>query len=89
MPVHTHTFSGVGRLVGNETPKDGDALGTATLAGPVSGDAFYAADNAALTTINVGTVSLYSGGNQPHENRQPFQVINWCIALRGIFPSRN
>jgi microcystin-dependent protein len=30
-----------------------------------------------------------AGGNQPHENRQPFLVLNICIALQGIFPSRN
>jgi microcystin-dependent protein len=29
------------------------------------------------------------GGNQPHENRQPFLTLNICIALQGIFPSRN
>ena len=26
---------------------------------------------------------------QPHENRQPFLVLSFCIALQGIFPSRN
>jgi microcystin-dependent protein len=30
-----------------------------------------------------------SGGNQPHENRQPYLVVNFIIALQGIFPSRN
>lgn len=30
-----------------------------------------------------------AGGSQSHENRQPYQVINFCIALMGIFPSRN
>jgi microcystin-dependent protein len=30
-----------------------------------------------------------AGGSQPHENRQPFLVLNICIALAGIFPSRN
>ncbi len=30
-----------------------------------------------------------AGGNQPHENRQPFLAINYIIALQGIFPSRN
>jgi microcystin-dependent protein len=30
-----------------------------------------------------------AGGSQPHENRQPFLVLNICIALQGIFPSRN
>ncbi len=29
------------------------------------------------------------GGGQPHENRAPFLAINFCIALQGIFPSRN
>jgi len=29
------------------------------------------------------------GGSQPHENRQPFLVLNFIIALQGIFPSRN
>jgi microcystin-dependent protein len=30
-----------------------------------------------------------AGGNQGHENRQPFLAMNYCIALAGIFPSRN
>lgn len=30
-----------------------------------------------------------AGGNQPHPNLQPYSVINFCIALSGIFPSRN
>jgi microcystin-dependent protein len=28
-------------------------------------------------------------GGQPHENRMPSLVVNFCIALNGIFPSRN
>jgi microcystin-dependent protein len=30
-----------------------------------------------------------TGGSQAHENRQPFLVLNYCIALQGIFPSQN
>lgn len=30
-----------------------------------------------------------AGQSQPHENRQPFLVMNFCIALEGLFPSRN
>jgi microcystin-dependent protein len=33
-------------------------------------------------------LALY-GGNQPHENRQPYGVLNYCIALQGVFPSQN
>lgn len=29
------------------------------------------------------------GGSQPHENRQPYLVLGFIIALQGIFPSRN
>jgi len=29
-----------------------------------------------------------SGGSQPHNNLQPYLVLNYCIALQGIFPSR-
>jgi microcystin-dependent protein len=30
-----------------------------------------------------------SGGSQPHENRSPYLALNFCIALFGLFPSRN
>jgi len=29
------------------------------------------------------------GGNQPHENMSPYLVLNFIIALQGIFPSQN
>ena len=29
-----------------------------------------------------------TGGSQPHENRQPYLTLNYCIALQGIYPSR-
>ncbi|MCW2758588.1 MAG: tail collar protein [Nocardioidaceae bacterium] len=35
------------------------------------------------------TATADSGGSQPHENRPPFLVLNYVIALVGIFPSRN
>ncbi|KTE41503.1 hypothetical protein ATE62_06020 [Sphingopyxis sp. HIX] len=30
-----------------------------------------------------------TGGSQPISNRPPYLTVNWCIALEGIFPSRN
>jgi microcystin-dependent protein len=30
-----------------------------------------------------------AGSNQPHDNMAPFQVVNFIIALEGVFPSRN
>ena len=30
-----------------------------------------------------------TGGSQAHENRSPYLVLTYCIALQGTFPSRN
>jgi microcystin-dependent protein len=84
MPVHTHTFSGSSSTQVKSAPADGAALATSG-----QGALFYGPSSGSTTTINVGTVSLYSGGNLPHTNLEPFLAINWCIALQGIYPSRN
>nr|WP_207459309.1 tail fiber protein [Azospirillum sp. SYSU D00513] len=42
----------------------------------------------AQAQLNAGTLSS-SGGNQPHNNMQPFAVVNFCIATTGNFPPRN
>lgn len=39
------------------------------------------------TTLHPATITPQGG--QPHENRQPYLAVNFCIALQGIFPSRN
>jgi microcystin-dependent protein len=51
-------------------------------------DSFVYSDPASLTTINAATVTNV-GGSQPHNNMQPYLTLNFCIALQGIFPSRN
>jgi microcystin-dependent protein len=35
----------------------------------------------------MGAAIGMEGGGQPHENRQPFQVVSFCIATDGIYPS--
>ncbi len=30
-----------------------------------------------------------TGGSQPHENRMPYLTLTFCIALQGLFPSRD
>lgn len=39
------------------------------------------------TTLDSASMSGTMGG-QPHENRQPYQVLNYGICVSGIFPSR-
>jgi microcystin-dependent protein len=46
------------------------------------------------TTANVemgaGTVTINNnGGNLPFNNRNPYEVVNYIIALFGTYPSRN
>ena len=38
--------------------------------------------------MHPSSVSSFGGG-QAHDNMQPFQVVNYIIALQGLFPSRN
>lgn len=41
-------------------------------------------------TIDMNPASLTStGGEQPHNNMQPFLTVQFCIATQGIYPSRN
>jgi microcystin-dependent protein len=41
-----------------------------------------------LVTMNAECVSSV-GGSQAHENRSPFTVLTFCIALQGLFPTQN
>src|SRR5215218_1466810 len=41
-----------------------------------------------LVAMNPGSIGNV-GGSQPHTNVQPYLVLNFIIALQGIFPSRN
>lgn len=45
-------------------------------------------DNTSLVRMNSGTVGM-TGGNQAHNNMQPFTALNFVIALQGLFPSRS
>lgn len=57
-------------------------------------NAFFAPVNAGygqptnLTTLSPQSVSSV-GGSQAHNNMMPYLVLNFIIALQGIFPSQN
>jgi len=57
----------------------------ATNAVPAEGG-IYAASSRADTTL---APTSSAGSSQAHENRQPLLVVRFCMALSGIFPSRN
>ena len=49
----------------------------------------FATAGSAEVALAVSTNLVNDGGNQPHNNMQPYLAINYMIALQGIFPSRN
>jgi microcystin-dependent protein len=78
MPGHTHVPVGA--------PTVNSAVPTGNLPGKGTSQNFYAASQ--NTPLNPASV-VAVGGSQPHNNIQPYLVINFCIALVGVFPSRN
>jgi microcystin-dependent protein len=48
----------------------------------------YTANAANNVLMNPATLAA-TGGNQPHNNMPPYQVLMFIIALQGIFPSRS
>ena len=46
------------------------------------------ADGSPGGQVHAGTIAN-SGGGQAHTNLQPYLAAHFCIALTGLFPSRN
>jgi microcystin-dependent protein len=87
MPLHNHTFSGTTDAANNVSPADGAALAQVHHQGGTTPD-FYFAPDTTPQPLNIGSLATF-GGNQPHTNLQPYLTVSWCIAMQGIFPSRN
>lgn len=79
MPAHNHVVQ-ANSAAGNVGAPNNNFLAS------ISTKAYGGLSN--LTTLSPSTVTNV-GGSQPHEDRQPFLVLNFIVALQGIFPSRN
>jgi microcystin-dependent protein len=85
----THTLNISELPAHNHVPVGSSATPSVALAGnlwckqttsPYAGSSTDAMNPACITA---------TGGNQPHENMSPYLVLNFIIALQGIFPSQN
>ena len=82
MPSHTHT------------PMCQAAGGTGSPGNAVWGGGgrgkppAYSATKNPTAAMNESALST-TGGGGPHNNRSPYLVLNFCIALQGIFPPRS
>ncbi len=84
LPAHSHP------LIATESST------ASSPAGAFNGKAGLESDGAAVTAYGSSPNATMSpqaigqaGGNQPHNNMEPYLVLNWCICVEGIFPSRN
>jgi microcystin-dependent protein len=78
MPAHNH--QAVGSSAAPSAPGAGGnlwATGAANVYAPTP--------NSAMNPAGISA----TGGSQPHDNMSPYLVLNFVIALQGIFPSQN
>jgi microcystin-dependent protein len=84
IPLHSHTVKCRSTIDSSGTPTS--PVGN-YWAKENNGDAPYAASGT-LGEMHASAVGN-TGGNQSHTNIQPYLTMTFCIALEGIFPSRN
>jgi microcystin-dependent protein len=80
IPAHSHTVSASSNDPSANRASNA-ALAATNIYDPNGADG--------RTFMNPNVMPPSGGNNQPHENRQPFLVLNYCIAMTGIYPSRN
>jgi microcystin-dependent protein len=79
IPLHNHIVNGSGNTATVNVPTGNYlAKSSANVYAPAS------SGNTSLMPATVATV----GGSAPHDNMSPYLVLNFCIALQGIFPTR-
>jgi microcystin-dependent protein len=81
MPSHSHA------LMASTSPAASRTATDAALARSRNGNAYQGA--VSQTTSMAGQAVGMAGSSQPHNNMQPFLVLNFIIALQGIYPPRS
>lgn len=81
LPAHQHVLQATATGAAGPIPTS-NLLATSAATDPLYSNpaGLVNLDSSALATV---------GGGQAHPNMQPYLVLNFCIALQGIFPSRN
>lgn len=80
IPPHTHSFAGTTATATSRIPTGNVLLGA------TGTQNVYGASGGRQVALNVLD---NAGQSQAHANMQPYLALNFCIALSGIFPSRN
>ncbi|WP_298754330.1 tail fiber protein [uncultured Psychroserpens sp.] len=83
IPAHSHT----GTIEATNPVGRGQGTTDPTNAYPAEGGSYASAKNVKMAADAVQTNN--TGGNQAHDNMQPYLGVNYIIALEGIFPPRS
>ena len=83
LPVHTHQVIGTTAAATSANPANNLTLASTQ----ASVNVFVSATPS--VPLAASAIGIAGSGPVPHENRQPFQVINYIIATEGIFPSQS
>jgi microcystin-dependent protein len=97
LPSHTHTATGALNAVqtkgSTQQPAAGSMIGRSVdTSGVGATPAIYVPTGTAGTQVALGGLSVsngLTGGSQPFSLLKPYLVLEPCIALEGVFPSRN
>lgn len=81
--AHTHAFKASSSLGNTNTPA------SRVLAAVPGAEFGYRDPEAATSTALRSGAVTNAGGGQAHNNMQPYLTVAFCIALQGLFPSRN
>lgn len=88
MPMHNHLVSVNNTLGAASDPTN--AIPAKGYTGDARNPTQVPNYTSAAATGNLAANAVsQAGGNQPHPNIQPYQCVNFIIALQGIFPSRS
>jgi microcystin-dependent protein len=86
IPAHNHLINAYNNPGTGNAPSATNFLAKDTRGGGITNYMAAAANaNVQMSPVIIGL----TGSNAPHENRQPFLALNYCIALQGVFPARN
>jgi microcystin-dependent protein len=87
MPSHNHVLAGSTTAgAGRSSSPANNLFGVNTLGSPA--EQIFATAGSGDMPIASGTNVQPAGSSQPHNNMQPYLVVNYMIATSGIYPSR-
>ncbi|THD34764.1 MAG: phage tail protein [Sphingomonas sp.] len=92
MPIHTHaaTLNATTTKATSQVAAAGSQLAKSVDAGGTAVPEIYVPSGTGGTQVALGGLTVgTAGGSQPFSLLNPYLVLEPCIALEGIFPSRN